>query len=198
MPTASGTWYQWCDSTTTTASTDNTWVRWVAASSGTTATATVITTSDSTDATWYAWTAGNHAVRVYPAQPTASNVEETRARLEKEAKERAEAEVRANELLDTHLNDEQRKQLKEIDAFIINLKSKQYRIRRGWAGNVDELKDGKVIAKYCIHPQVTVPYSDHMLSQKFMLETNEAEFLRIANRTPVYDGPPERPMPVAN
>lgn len=116
-----------------------------------------------------------------------------KAQAEKEAREKAEADARANELLETHLTEEQRRQLKELDAFIVDLKSKQYRIRRGWTGNVEEIKDGMIVARLCIHPRDQVPYGDHMLAQKLMLETNEAEFLRIANRTPLA-----APMPLAN
>jgi hypothetical protein len=188
--TTAAVWYSWVSddltNTTATASSGDIWRSWVTVDTSATT---------STNATvWVAWTGtGNVVVRqqVYqpPSPPTAEEIAARHARAEQEAKEKAEADTRANELLESHLTEEQRRQLRELDAFIVDLTSKQYRIRRGWAGNVDEIKDGMVVARHCIHPAVNVPYGDHMLSQKFMLETNEAEFLRIANRTPLTPTP---------
>jgi hypothetical protein len=45
---------------------------------------------------------------------------------------------------------------------------------------VDE--NDKPLSRYCIHPRDAVPDEDTMLMQMLMLETNEQEFLRIANR----------------
>ena len=213
--TSAAVWYSWVTddmtNTTTSASSANTWRVWAgetAASDASNGTvwgqwiavdgASLTTNADTNAATvWVEWNrSGTQVIRqVYqaPPRPSASTPAEMQARLEKEAKEKAEADARANELLEAYLTDEQRRQLRELDAFIVDLKSKQYRIRRGWAGNVDEIKDGMVVARHCIHPISRVPYGDHMLAQKLMLENNEAEFLRIANRTRL-----STPEPLAN
>lgn len=191
--TSASTWYQWCtsDSTTATAPTANTviWNGWVASS-------TTVSITASTDATWYAWNDGVVSrVQVIPYNAPSTETEAQRqARLQREEqyrqeaearkKEQEEANARANELLESNLSDEQRRQLREIDAIIINLVSRQYRIRRD--GAVHELdKDGKPVASYCIHPRENFPPADIMLAKKLMLETDEGAFLRIANKTPI-------------
>lgn len=96
----------------------------------------------------------------------------------------AAAEERAKQLLTAHLTEDQVRSLNEQSAIVVRAESgRQYRLRKGWAGNVDGLADdGKVECRYCIHPNAHVPEYDNLLAQKLMLETNEAEFLRIANR----------------
>ena len=47
---------------------------------------------------------------------------------------------------------------------------------------VTERGTGK-IKTLCAHPTVRVPDADNMLAQKLYLESNEEEFLRIANHS---------------
>jgi hypothetical protein len=103
---------------------------------------------------------------------------------ERREREEAEARRKAEELLRENLDDEQRRQFDETQwFFVIGQSGKRYRIRRGWAGNIDELNEGDVIvATYCIHPMIDVPTEDSMLAQKFMLECEEERLLQIANK----------------
>jgi hypothetical protein len=176
--TATGTastaiWSTWCD-TGTSASTTTTcgpiWVRWNGTAAAT--------------ASYYEVSA--------PKQPTAEEVEArrlareeaVRARAEEDRKQR-EADKRAEELLVKNLDKEQRKQFEKEGKFKVVLHDgKFFEIYKGWSGNVRELsKDGKPIARLCIHPQERVPLADLMLAQKLMLETNRELFEKTANRT---------------
>ncbi len=64
-------------------------------------------------------------------------------------------------------------------------KVRRYRIEKGWAGNVFLIDEkGKKAEKFCIHPmKEEIPVCDSLLAQKLLLESDEGEFLRIANRT---------------
>lgn len=99
------------------------------------------------------------------------------------------AKARARKLLFSMLNADQQKELDEKNHFHLTVHSrdgsmKVYRIEHGYAGNVKLLGvDGQPVKRYCIHADYRLPYEDQMLAQKLLLETNEPEFLRIANMT---------------
>jgi hypothetical protein len=93
------------------------------------------------------------------------------------------AKARAEKLLTEHLTPAQREQLLAHGYFDVLVSGKTYRINRGFAGNVHLLDGRKAVSRFCIHPSERVPDADAMLSQKLLLEANEAEFIRIANRT---------------
>jgi hypothetical protein len=123
-------------------------------------------------------------------------IEAENARLEQfrregaEAAERARiASERAKQILLDHLTPEQCDMVEKNGWFVIEggLTGKKYKIKSGGvAGNIEELDDnGKMIAKYCCHLNYQYPNSDHHLAQKLMLEWDEEEFLRKANRTAV-------------
>ncbi len=179
------------------------WVSWVdSATSGT-------TTSSAGDYVWATWatastssaTSGNDwGLSPTPSRP--AETEEQRqakeereqqqrlARLEKreaDGRAREAARQKAEELLRSSLDEQQLEQFNETKWFVVISQSgKRYRIRRDWIGNVDELnQDDRVIAKYCIHPRATIPVADSMLTQKLMLEADEARFTEIANRMAV-------------
>ena len=101
-----------------------------------------------------------------------------------------EAEKRAEALLELHLNETQRQEYRTKKRFIVEVQDGVcYRINRGWAGNVEELnKDGKPVNRLCIHTRAPVPIPDNLLAQKLLLETDPAEFRRIANRTAIPVG----------
>lgn len=189
-------WNQWVTAETSTtnatsfSSSDAVWGYWVSSGTGTTTAANV----------WVSWNSqGTTAVpsgaylQYQARELTAEEREaleararEAEARAADEKRKREESEARAEKLLRDHLNAEQIRQLEQYNHFIVARGLKQYRIRRGWAGNVDELDaEGKKVAQLCIHPSTQVPTADHMLSQKLMLEHNESLFLRTANRSPV-------------
>lgn len=96
-------------------------------------------------------------------------------------------ERRAREYLIAHLSHGQRGCLKRNGYFTVRAKSGQrYRISVGaLAYNVDALDEkSQVIATYCAVPVGRgLPPSDVYLAQKFWLETDEAGFLRVANRS---------------
>lgn len=165
------------------------WRAWNMSSTGyTTATATTINC-------WPAWLQAPATVRaVQPrAQPTAEQLERWRAeeiRRREADDERAKAALlareRAKNLLEQSLSAEQLEELKQKDCFHVESISadgtrRRYQIRRGTHGNVKLLgANGQPLESLCIQPP-DVPVEDAMLAQKLMLETDEAEFRRIAN-----------------
>jgi len=58
----------------------------------------------------------------------------------------------------------------------------QYRIRRGSAFNIKAFRNEIHIFSLCGRPKITLPVADIMLAQKFALELEEKQFLRLANR----------------
>jgi hypothetical protein len=111
-------------------------------------------------------------------QRLAREAREMAARIKREA-----ATKRAEELLLVCLTEEQRKQYTELGYFETLVNDKVYRINRGRSGNVQLIEGGVPKAKFCIHPRAIIPDQDTMLAQLLMLRTDEAEFLRVANRT---------------
>lgn len=95
------------------------------------------------------------------------------------------AKARAQELLESVLDDAQKDQLQKEEHFELQVGDRYYRIRPG--SRVERLnsKTKKVESYFCIHPSLDhrLPPADVALSQKLWLETNEKEFLRIANET---------------
>lgn len=199
-----GIWGYWSDTASTSTVTDVTWSNWVSDS-----------TSTATDV-WQAWTtstAGSDSTITYvPWVQWNVKYEETakerRARLKREKEQRAEYErrrveqearaaqlkaeqeaavARAEELLKEHLAVEQVADYDRLKAFLVKAQSgRTYRIKKGWAGNVELLNDeGTPIMRFCIHPREACPEQDNMLAQKFLLETDEEAFERIANKTPL-------------
>ncbi len=110
--------------------------------------------------------------------------EERRAEREKARKEKEMADERAKELLISILDDDQKIEFEKTGAISVKAVGKNFKIRKGWTGNVDELdKSGKKIASYCIHPETRVPEYDNMTSQLLMLLFEPKKFLRVANRS---------------
>lgn len=91
------------------------------------------------------------------------------------------AENRARELLLRHLDREQKNDYENDKFFIVVARSRRrYRIEtRGYSANILRIDDREV---FCIHGDSSLPMSDHFLAQKLMIEFDEEEFLRIANR----------------
>jgi hypothetical protein len=104
---------------------------------------------------------------------------------------RLAAEARACDLLREHLNETQREQFERVGSFVVVAQSgRRYRIRSANTSNVRDETDG---ASYCMQfrsdPQcLRIPLEDLMLAQKLLLECDEPEFLRIANKSGVPDG----------
>lgn len=97
----------------------------------------------------------------------------------KEAVEREKTNERAKELLLSCLDSKQKAEFLENEGFTVKAKSgKMYRITKSSFFNV---KCGEDF--YCAGPKQSLPIYDRMLAQKCLLETDEEEFLRIANRS---------------
>jgi hypothetical protein len=147
---------------------------------------------------WTAWNVSytltnGSAINVVPGyqrvQPVAGDESYRKRAIEAEA-ERARARERATRLLHEHLTAEQLEELSRAGRFHLDVLSqdgrrRRYRINRGRSRNVQEidLGNGRIIKTLCAHPAAAVPDEDTMLAQKLMLETAEAEFLRIANHS---------------
>lgn len=102
--------------------------------------------------------------------------------------DREKAKARAKELLVKHLTPNQRGEYEQHGCFhVVTRKKHRYLIKQGRISNVIRLnKRGKPVRAFCIHPKIFVPDEDTMLTQKLMLETDEDEFLRIANHRKVH------------
>lgn len=90
---------------------------------------------------------------------------------------------RAKDLLESAMDEEQRKEAAEKSQFRVrSSKGKMFRIRTTHAsGNVEELDEhGEPVARFCAHPR-GVPLGDQLLAQKLALETDEEAFLAVAN-----------------
>lgn len=108
-----------------------------------------------------------------------------RARLRRSARERARGALLA------HLSDEQKDTLERLGWFLVEggVSRQRYRIRAepNLVGNIDVLQDERVLHRLCAHCDTNeIPFHDHLLAQKLMLEGDENEFLRIANRHGAY------------
>lgn len=92
---------------------------------------------------------------------------------------------RARQLLKANLSLEQTRQLEERGWFEVHgSKGTRYQVWQGQVRNVLQCDDsGRIIGRFCAHPAEAVPDEDAMLAQKLLLETDEAAFLAIANRS---------------
>lgn len=202
--TADTVWIQWSSSTATNCGSttdDRVWSKWT--------TNTSASTTGYVEAVWTRWNGIDGTItsgRTYrqskmvqipaeayvPPAPTPEQLEAEKRRREEaerklaaEKKAREAAEARAKELLLQLLNAEQQAQFKKDRTFrVVAGDGVTFRIKDGWAGNVEELnKDGKAVNRFCIHPQQDIPVGDNLIAQKLLLEADPKEFRRIANRT---------------
>lgn len=191
--TTDATWYAWTGASNCTATVTNVWGYWNA--TGTT------TTTSYGQQVWTTWAGGtNYQPRQLTAEERAAQAERQAQwqreqvaaaahRVEEQRRTEEEqrvARARAEELLLDNLTDEQQADYQETQSFrVISADGERvYRVKRGWSGNVELIRpDGRVAARYCIHPREWVPEQDNMLAQKLLLETDEQAFLRIANAT---------------
>lgn len=160
------------------------------------------TTTATTTTVWYAWnnidSTATSATNYIPAyavpQPTERELAELRAqqaetekKLEEQRQRQKAANERAEALLLSYLDPEQLEDYRKRRAFVVRCpkSGRRYCVRGdgGISGNVHEI-NGKdeVIARFCAHVKDGIPMADQLLTQKFMLEHYENEFLRVANR----------------
>ena len=95
------------------------------------------------------------------------------------------AESTAEKLLVEHLDEKQLDQFRNHRYFEVVRDSgkRVYRIKHGWAGNIEVFEGGRLVETMCIHPSTQVPHSDNLLAQKLLLEADETRFRQIANIT---------------
>lgn len=94
-----------------------------------------------------------------------------------------QAAQRATALLVRCLDDAQRAEFQRTRGFTLTAPSgRRYRITFGATANIDMVSNsGEILCRLCARP-LEVPVPAVMLAQKLMLETQEAEFLRVAAR----------------
>lgn len=96
------------------------------------------------------------------------------------------ADRTAEALLMEVLNDEQQREwLLHQQVHVADVDEvRVYRIRKGWAGNIDVLEGGVKVETWCVHPRRSVPHADNVLGQLLMIQSGHAAELRgIANVT---------------
>ena len=104
-----------------------------------------------------------------------------------------QATQRSLALLVRCLDAAQRDEFERMHRFTVRAPSgRRYRIAYGATANIDMIGEaGQVLCRLCARP-FEVPVPAVMLSQKLMLETQEAEFLRLAARHEVLAVRPVR------
>lgn len=130
--------------------------------------------------------AGRHVRAVSALPPALARAELERLRREEKAL-RAEVDRRGRELLDSCLDDQQRRDLRQYGAFEVTAQSgRRYLVLEGKAGNVLQEPDAgrRVCRRWCVHPEAWTPDGDAMLAQMLMLHTDEDGFMREANEHP--------------
>lgn len=123
--------------------------------------------------------------------PQVEETPEQKAEMARKQKEWEEKEkvrrARARIALLSVLTDIQKKQLEDDKRFELEVNGRLYRITPG--NRVERLDQAtkKILSYFCIHAGYgyDLPAEDVSISQKLLLETNEREFLKIANETRV-------------
>lgn len=144
----------------------------------------------SATATWISWNNSYVQATCAPLSLTEEQLAErervaaaAREANERWQRDRQAASDRAGELLLALLSEEQEQTWRERDWFTVqgSRSGRTYRIRRGYAGNVDLLDDnGNPEVTYCAHPP-DVPAEDAGIAQMLALVTDEDAFLAVAN-----------------
>lgn len=134
----------------------------------------------------------NTAAPLTPEERARRDQERLQRRLESEqrAAEHAVALVRSYELLDLLLNDNQRQELARQGCITVLAPSgNRYRLRKGaHAGNVDmwDPQSQRWTGRLCVHVSGRYPDGDNLAAQLLAITTDEAHFLRTANRQDGY------------
>ncbi|MDQ3855332.1 MAG: hypothetical protein M3281_02935 [Chloroflexota bacterium] len=95
-----------------------------------------------------------------------------------------EAKARAEKLLAELLREEDYLQLGRrgyIEVASPNCPGRVYRVPK-YRGRVHVYEHGKPVMSLCVQPMELVPDADVVVMHKLMIEGNEQEYLRIANR----------------
>lgn len=127
---------------------------------------------------------------IVAAPPTPEELEAARAAAAVYNEERKKAKTRANALLISLLNEQQRAQFEEFKSFDLVTNGRVYRIQPGRKVQQMDPATQKAITVFCIQPEFNhnLPDEDIAISQKLFLETDEAAFLATANEWKVGTG----------
>jgi hypothetical protein len=101
---------------------------------------------------------------------------------------RVSAGERAKELLLAHLTPEQRHTFEKNEWFVVEggrtkKKYKIYARNNSLNANIEVIGENHRLCAHCDHH--VMPFNDHVLMQKVMIELDEDSFLRVANRHPM-------------
>lgn len=98
-----------------------------------------------------------------------------------------EAEAKADAILRSWLTEEQRREYEETQAVTVRIDSvRSLRFKKGRSMNIEELHDGKLKARLCIHVKDDVPNADNMLAQMLFAHVDLDGFYAMANRSEVH------------
>lgn len=183
------TWQTWCD---TSATSNVVWNIWTDNQT----TATAFTSTGDIWGYWASATISSSCSYTVPPIPPMTEEEQALAAerrrvaaIENEARLAAAAAARekARLLLVDCLEENQREEFERDGYFHVETRdgTRRYRLRPGGQPQRVMGEDGRRWS-YCIHPSGGFPSEDVVLAQKLLLETNEEEFLRIANASAAY------------
>ena len=138
-----------------------------------------------TEQVWISWNqqviAGN--ITINPSQQTQEENEAQREAWRVSEEKRKAASVRARKALLDVLAPPQREQFEYNGSFELEVNNRLYRVRPGQRVERLNRNTKRVESYFCIHPYESLPAEDIAISQKLLLEADEAEFLRLANET---------------
>ena len=171
-----------------------TWTIWTSATGS--------TTNNGSVTCWNNWIISGNATGVtYPveheaeARATVQRIEQTipvnwREQQDERARKQQDAELRANELLLSLLDQRQRKEYKDKNQISIYQGRKpKYILYKRAAYNIAELDDcGVPTIEHCVQTLGT-PLADQLATQYLYLHTNPAELLGVANHRPAQEHP---------
>jgi hypothetical protein len=136
------------------------------------------------DRAWANWQGFQQAAyqRYQPVAPVSEEqrqrLAEHRERVRADGARREAAATRARELLLENLTPEQRDDYERELAFTLHVGPRQYRIRRGIAGNITLIEDDVPVERWCVHVRDNLPPEDNVLAQVLMLQCGEEDTLR--------------------
>lgn len=187
---------------TNSTSVDGVWYSWV-----TTGTTTVSTTNRNTvtvaESAWTSWTGTNIDTNQYirvepkPTDPVVQAKREAAARIRALVRKREQRVVdrRAEQLLLSVLTEAQTLDWRRYGSFRVRgSEGGLYEMGCGWAGRLIQLDPvtGEPLRKLCIHPDMSFPLADRLVTLLLHLQTGEAEVVRRANAHAWHDREKER------
>jgi hypothetical protein len=184
------------------AASDATWSTWATTSANCTSTSDSAcwytwtdtgSTSTSSETTWTSWNTDGYTI--YPSYQTAPKTQEElehqRIQAQQQAEERMQreaeretlrqaAELKANELLQDLIGEEQLKVYLETGRLLVKGKRNDYLLEK--TGRVTRVEKDKLV-DLCIHiaDRLSVPQTDNVVALKLMAEADDYAFDKMAN-----------------